>query len=311
MLDAGIMEASKAPFGASVLFQKKKDGSLRMCIDYRALNQITIKNRYPISLITNLFDQLGHAHFFTKLDLRSGYHYVKIQEGDEPKTTCVTRYGSYQFLVMPFGLANAPTTFCTLMNEVFHAFIDVAFEDMKAAVCKEPVMFLSDCSKPFEVQIDASDFSIGGVLMQDGHPVAFKSRKLNERERRYIVQEKEMTAIIRCLRARWQDFLADFDYKLEYKPRKMNVVADALSRRANLAVLSKPLCPLTERIRKGLASDPLGQTLVTMAKEGKSKRFYMKVVVVYKRQLPLCTKGGWSNEGDNQGLTGLAVGRIS
>ena len=110
----GYIRPSKALYGAPVLFQKKHDGSLRMCIDYRALNKITVKNKYPIPLIGDLFYQLGGARWFTKLDLRSGYYQVRIVEEDVPKITCVTRYGSFEFLVMPFGLTKAPATFCTL-----------------------------------------------------------------------------------------------------------------------------------------------------------------------------------------------------
>ncbi|RVW70668.1 RNA-directed DNA polymerase-like [Vitis vinifera] len=83
-----------------------------------------VKNKYPIPLIADLFDQLDRARYFIKLDLRSGYYQVRIAERDEPKTSCVTRYGSYEFLVMPFGLTNAPTMFCTLMNKIFHPYLD-------------------------------------------------------------------------------------------------------------------------------------------------------------------------------------------
>ncbi|GKD40289.1 putative nucleotidyltransferase, ribonuclease H [Tanacetum coccineum] len=124
LIDAGYIRPLKAPYGAPVLFQRKKDGSLRMCIDYRALNKVTIKNKYPIPLIAYLFDQLGKAIYFTKLDLRSGYYQVWIAEGDEAKTTYVTRYSSYEFLVMPFGLTNAPATFCIVMNKLFYPFLD-------------------------------------------------------------------------------------------------------------------------------------------------------------------------------------------
>ena len=372
LLDAGFIQPSKAPYGAPILFQKKHNGSLRMCIDYRALNKVTVKNKYLIPLIAHLFDQLGRARYFTKLNLRSGYYQVMIVEGDEPKTTCVTRYGSYEFLVMPFGLTNAPATLCTLMNKIFHPFLDKfvvvylddiviysntleehvdhlrkvfrlfrhnelyvkkekcsfalgevgilghrikdgklmmdeskikaiqewdpptkvpqlrsflglvnyyrrfikgysaraapltdllkkskawtwdercqqAFEDLKKAITEEPVLALPDHTKVFEVHTNASDFAIGGVLMQEKRPIAFEIRKLNDTERRYTVQEKEMTTIIHCLRtwrhyllgshfivktnnvatsyfqtrkklspkqARWQDFLAEFDYTL-------------------------------------------------------------------------------------------------
>ncbi|GJV14607.1 retrovirus-related pol polyprotein from transposon TNT 1-94 [Tanacetum coccineum] len=124
IMDAGYIRPLKAPYGAPVLFQRKKDGSLRMCIDYHVLNKVTIKNKYPIPLIADLFDQLRNARYFTKLDLRSGYYQVRITEGDEAKTTYVTRYGSYEFLIMPFGLTNALATFFTLMNKLFHPFLN-------------------------------------------------------------------------------------------------------------------------------------------------------------------------------------------
>ncbi|KAL0311788.1 UNVERIFIED_CONTAM: RNA-directed DNA polymerase [Sesamum radiatum] len=124
MLESGIIKPAKSPYGAPVLFQKKADGSLRMCCDYRALNKITVKNKYPIPLVADCFDRLSQAKYFTKIDLRSGYWQVRIKEGDEAKTTVVTRYGAFEFLVMPFGLTNAPATFYTLMNQVLHGFLD-------------------------------------------------------------------------------------------------------------------------------------------------------------------------------------------
>ena len=124
MLESDSIQTSKAPYGAPILFQKKQDVSLRMCVDYRALNKVTIKNKYPVPNITELFDRLSKASFFSKLDLRSGYWKVRIAEGNKPKIACVTRYGSYEFRVRPFGLTNAPTTFCYLMNDVFFDFHD-------------------------------------------------------------------------------------------------------------------------------------------------------------------------------------------
>ncbi|GKV41043.1 hypothetical protein SLEP1_g48622 [Rubroshorea leprosula] len=429
LLDAGFIRPSKAPYGALVLFQKKHDGTFRMCIDYRALNKITVKKKYPIPLIDDLFDKLGKARWFTKLDLRSGYWQVRIADGDEAKTTCVTRYGAYEFLVMPFGLTNAPATFCTLMNKVVHPFVDKfvvvylddivvysetleehvqhlrqvfqvlrenelyvkpekcsfaqqevmflghrvghgkismdsakvhaiqeweppssvpelrsflglvnyyrrfiqgysaratpltdllkkkvswewtaecqrAFEDLKQVVSQEPMLALPDYGRPFEMHTDASNLAIEGVLMQDGHPIAFESHKLNDTERQYTVHDKEMTAIVHCLRvwrhyllgsrfviktdnvatsyfqrqkkltpkqARWQDFLAEFDYVMEYKPGRVNVVADALSRKAMFASISRPEGNILDRVKEGLAHDPFAKSLMELAREGLCK----------------------------------------
>ncbi len=116
LLDTVYIHPSKATFSAQVLFEKKNDGLLGMCIDYRALNKITIKNKYPIPLIADLFDQLSKARHFTKLDLRSRYYQIPIAKGDEPKTVCITSYGSFESLVMPFGLTNALATFYRLMK---------------------------------------------------------------------------------------------------------------------------------------------------------------------------------------------------
>jgi hypothetical protein len=117
--DKGFIRPSSSPWGCPALFVKKKDQTLRMCVDYRPLNEVTIKNKYPLPRIDLLFDQLAGAKVFSKIDLRSGYHQIKIRPEDIPKTTFTTRYGLYEYLVMSFGLTNAPTHFMYLMNSVF------------------------------------------------------------------------------------------------------------------------------------------------------------------------------------------------
>src|SRR6202045_3536294 len=125
MLDKGFIQLSKSPVGAPVLFAKKKDRGLRLCVDYRGLNKITQKNRYPIPQIETLVDQLRLAKIYLKINLRVGYNNVRIAEGDEWKTAFHTHYGAFEYLVMPFGLTNAPATFQCLMNDIFHDLVDV------------------------------------------------------------------------------------------------------------------------------------------------------------------------------------------
>ncbi|GJR98590.1 putative reverse transcriptase domain-containing protein [Tanacetum coccineum] len=122
--DKGFIRPSSSPWGAPVLFVKKKDGSFRMCIDYRELNKLTVKNRYPLPRIDDLFDQLQGSSVYSKIDLRSGYHQLRVCDEDIPKTAFRTRYGHYEFQVMPFGLTNAPAVFMDLMNRVCRPYLD-------------------------------------------------------------------------------------------------------------------------------------------------------------------------------------------
>ena len=124
-LQRGFIRESKSPAGAPILFVKKKDGTLRMCVDYRGLNKVTVKNRYPLPLINDLLDKMKGARFFSKIDLRGAYNLVRIRKGDEWKTAFRTRKGLYEYLVMPFGLANAPAAFQAMMDTIFRDCINV------------------------------------------------------------------------------------------------------------------------------------------------------------------------------------------
>ena len=125
---------STSPAAAPILFLPKPDGTLRLCIDYRGLKKITIKNRYPLPLMNGLRDRLGKARYFTKLDLKNGFNLLMIAKGDEGKTAFRCRYGLYEYTVMPFGLCNAPSTFPSMINDVFHDLLDegvvVYFDDI-------------------------------------------------------------------------------------------------------------------------------------------------------------------------------------
>ena len=384
-LRRGIIEPSTSPYGAPCLFVSKKDGSLRMCVDYRALNKMTVKNKYPLPRIDDLLDQLHGATVFSSLDLQSGYHQIKIQDEDVPKTAFKTPMGLYQFRVLAFGLTNAPATFQNVMNDVFRhhlgkfvlvylddilifskspeehehhlrvvldllrkhdlyaklfkcefnkpelqflghivgrdgikmdpqktAVIDAwpvprdihqlrsfvglatyfrrfvqgfsrlvspltnllrgkaqwhwsdqcqqAFMNTKIALTSHPVLVMPDYSKPFEVVCDASVTGIEAVLLQEGRPVAYKSRKLSSAEHNYNTGEQELLAVVHAMRSwrcylegveftmvtdhnpltylqtqpnlsrrqvRWSEYLQMFRFRWQYRPGRINV-ADPL-----------------------------------------------------------------------------------
>ncbi|GJR78899.1 putative reverse transcriptase domain-containing protein [Tanacetum coccineum] len=176
--DKGFIRPSSSPWGAPILFVKKKDGSFRMCIDYRELNKLTVKNRYPLPRINDLFDQLQGSSIYSKIDLRSCYHQLRVREEDIPKTAFRTRYGHYEFQVMPFGLTNAPAVFMDLMNHPakieavknwaspttpseIRQFLGLAeqeeaFQLLKQKLCVAPILALPEGSDDFVVYCDAS-----------------------------------------------------------------------------------------------------------------------------------------------------------
>ncbi|GJZ49284.1 putative nucleotidyltransferase, ribonuclease H [Tanacetum coccineum] len=179
LLDKGFIRPSSSPWGAPILFVKKKDGSMRMCIDYRELNKVTVKNVYPLPRIDDLFDQLQGARWFSKIDLRSGYHQLKVREEDIPKTAFRTRYGHYEFVVMPFGLTNAPAIFMDLINRVCRSMLD-----------KFVIVFIDD------------------IL------VYFKSKKEHEAHLREVLKmlqkEKLYAKLSKCLAGYYRRFIQDF-----------------------------------------------------------------------------------------------------
>ncbi|KAK1573214.1 hypothetical protein QYE76_017684, partial [Lolium multiflorum] len=389
LLDKGYIRISLSPCAVPVILVPKKDGTWRMCVDCRAINNITIRYRHPIPRLEDMLDELSGAAVFSKIDLRSGYHQIRMKEGDEWKTAFKTKFGLYEWLVMPFGLTNAPSTFMRLMNHVLRDFIgkfvvvyfddiliysrnesdhtihirhvlqvlrdnklygnlekctfckdkviflgyvvskhgvevdeskieaiqnwptpmnvsqvrsfhglagfyrrfvpnfstiaaplndltkkgvvfewgaaqDHAFDELKRLLTSAPLLALPDFNKQFEIECDASGIGIGGVLMQEGRPIAYFSEKLSGAKLNYPIYDKELYALIRVLEvwqhylwpkefiihsdhealkylkaqstlhkrlAKWVEFIESFPYIIKHKKGKDNIVADALSRK--------------------------------------------------------------------------------
>ncbi|KAK1595908.1 hypothetical protein QYE76_018330 [Lolium multiflorum] len=358
LLDKGYIRISLSPCAVPVILVPKKDGTWRMCVDCRAINNITIRYRHPIPRLEDMLDELSGAVVFSKIDLRSGYHQIRMKEGDEWKTAFKTKFGLYEWLVMPFGLTNAPSTFMRLMNHVLREFIgkfvvvyfddiliysrnesdhiihirhvlqvlrdnqlygnlekctfckdkviflgyvvskhgvevdvskieaiqnwptpmnvsqgvvfewgvaqDHAFDELKRLLTSAPLLALPDFNKQFEIECDASGIGIGGVLMQEGRPIAYFSEKLSGAKLNYPIYDKELYALIRVLEvwqhylwpkefiihsdhealkylkaqstlhrrlAKWVEFIESFPYIIKHKKGKDNIVADALSRK--------------------------------------------------------------------------------
>ncbi|KAA3484797.1 Retrovirus-related Pol polyprotein from transposon opus [Gossypium australe] len=203
-----------------ILFVKKKDGLMRLCIDYRQLNKLTVKNQYPLSRIHDLFNQFRGAKVFSKIDLRSGYYQLKVKEMNVSKTAFRARYGHYEFLVMPFGLTSTLIAFRDLMNQVFQPYLDqfvVVFIDDILIYSKSEEehdeylrvvlqffkrsnytlsLISPEPGKDYVVYSDASHTGLGCVLMQDGKVVAYVSRQLKPYERSYPIHDLELTVVV-------------------------------------------------------------------------------------------------------------------
>ncbi|GJU32271.1 putative reverse transcriptase domain-containing protein [Tanacetum coccineum] len=216
--------------GASVMFVKKKDGSFRMCIDYRELNKLMVKNRYPLLRINDLFDQLQRSSVYSKIDLRSGYHQLRVHEEDIPKTAFRTRYGHYEFQVMPFGLTNAPNVFIDIMNRVFKPYLDkfvIVFIDDILIYSKSKqdheehlklilellkkeefasILALPEGDENFIVYCDASDNGLGDVLMQNEKVIAYALRHLKNHEKNYTTHDIELGPVVFALKI-WRHYL--------------------------------------------------------------------------------------------------------
>ncbi|GJV43402.1 putative reverse transcriptase domain-containing protein [Tanacetum coccineum] len=226
--DKGFIQPSSSPWGELVLFVKKKDGSFRMCIDYRELNKLTVKNRYPLPRIYDLFDQLQGLQFFSKIDLRSGYHQLRVRKDDIPNTAFRTCYGHFEFTVIPFGLTNAPAVFMDLMNRVCRPYLD-----------KFMIVFIDDIliySKTQEEHVEHLRLVL--ELLKKEKLFANKSFEWGEKQELAFqtLKDKLCNAPVLALpdgpkdfMCRWIELFSDYDYEIRYHPGKANVVANALS----------------------------------------------------------------------------------
>ncbi|GKD00300.1 putative reverse transcriptase domain-containing protein [Tanacetum coccineum] len=280
LADRGFIRPSTSPWGAPVLFVKKKDGSFRICIDYRELSKLTVKNCYPLPRIDDLFDQLQGSSVYSKIDLRSGYHQLRIR---------IVQF--LRHLIDSQGLHVDPAKIEAVKNWTspttpteIRQFLglgedqETAFQLLKQKLCKAPILALPEGNDDFVVYCDASHQGLGAVLMQREKVIAYASRQLKPNEENYTTHDLELGAVVFALKIwrhylygtkctvftdhkslqhildqkelnmrqrRWLELLADYDCEIRYHPGKANVIADALSRKERIKPLRVRLVVMT------------------------------------------------------------------
>nr|GEW78318.1 putative reverse transcriptase domain-containing protein [Tanacetum cinerariifolium] len=283
----GFIRPSTSPWGAPVLFVKKKDGSFRMWIDYRELNKLTVKNRYPLPRIDNLFDQLHGSSVYSKIDLRLGYHQLRVRDEDIPKTAFKTRYGNYKFQVMPFGLTNAPAVFMDLMNHVCKPYLDkfvIVFTDdilIYSRNKEEHANHLRIKEKLYDCKVfDHTNQKDKKFVWGEDQEMAFQ-----------ILKQKLCEAPILALPEGNDDFVVycdasiqDYDCEIRYHLGKANVVAAALSRKR--IIKSRQVKPLRVRsLIMTIHSNLPSQILKTQTEALKDEKVQAKNFMEWKKPL--------------------------
>nr|GEX23422.1 hypothetical protein [Tanacetum cinerariifolium] len=288
MLDQGIIQFSQSPFSSPVLLVKKKDGSYRFCVDYRALNEVMVKDKFPIPTADEMFDELGGAVIVTKLDLRAGYHQIRVHDRDVYKTAFRTHYGHYEFLVMPFGLTNAPSTFQATMNRLFSPYLrtSVLCETVKVRVWSIHFGILGHIISGVGVEVDPKKIAAGyaamaapltDLLRKDGfqwgeaEAAAFKSLKLQltttpvltlpNFEQTFIVEtdaadavaatyQKELFPIVEAV-FKWRQYLLGrcFVIQTDHRSIKELLQQDSESLTPSFMHLSQPLTALLSDLK--------------------------------------------------------------
>ncbi|KAE8674806.1 Bifunctional nuclease 2 [Hibiscus syriacus] len=250
MLSSSIIQPRKSPFASPCLLSKKKDDTWRFCVDYRQLNNLTVKDKFPIPVVEDILDELYGAVYFSKIDLRSGYWQIRIKEGDIYKTTFRTHQGHYEFktqveylghIISADGVTTDPSKIEAMKNwplprslKSLRGFFGLTGY-YRRFIKDYGSITLPDFSKSFCLETDASSGGIGAVLSQEGRPIAYLSKALSPRHAALFIYESEYLAILLAV-SKWRHYLErltkllGLDYSIQYRKGKSNTVADALSR---------------------------------------------------------------------------------